>query len=230
MRFKGDFHIHTCLSPCADITMVPNEVAKKLVLYGVNWVSITDHNSCKNVRVFEKVLSKYGIKVVPGIESQSVEEVHVLSYFPSIGKAESFSDVLNTHLPNIKNDPELFGYQLLVDEEDHYIGIEEKVLSSSTDLNLFELWKLVKNFDGLFIYAHIERAFGVVKQLGFIPAVPQFDAIESKADIEIDKVIFNSSDAHSLDQLTGPKVEIEALERDFNGFSTAIERKEVWKI
>ena len=23
MMFESDFHIHTCLSPCADITMVP---------------------------------------------------------------------------------------------------------------------------------------------------------------------------------------------------------------
>ncbi len=230
MKFKGDFHIHTCLSPCADLTMVPNELAKKLVSCEIDWVAITDHNSCGNVRVFEKVLSKYGINALAGIEIQTLEEVHVLSYFPSVDIAESFSEIVSTHLPDKKNDPELFGYQLFVDENDHFTGMEDKILSMSIDLNITDLWKVVKSFNGLFIYAHVDRSFGIIKQLGFIPDYPPFDAVESIGDVESDKTIFKSSDAHSLDQIKAPKVEIETLKRDFEHLKLAIERKEVRRV
>ncbi len=231
MRFKGDFHVHTCLSPCADVTMVPNEMAKRFVRCGVDWVGITDHNSCGNVRVFENVFSRYGIKILPGIEIQSVEEVHVLGYFSSVEVAEEFSKVIHLHLPETKNDPEVFGYQLLVDEEDHFIGMEEKMLSGSVNLNLKEIFELIKKFRGLFVYAHVDRAFGVLNQLGFIPKVPAYDAIEYFGKAEnLECTIFKSSDAHYLHQINSPKVEIEASKRDFKEFRMAIERRQVFPI
>lgn len=231
MRFKGDFHVHTCLSPCADVTMVPNEMAKRFSSCGVDWVGITDHNSCGNVKVFEKVFSKYGIKILAGIEIQSTEEVHVLGYFPSIESAEKFSELIRSHLPNIQNDPERFGYQLLVDEEDHFVGMEEKILSVSVDLDLNEVFELVRKFNGLFVYAHVNRAFGVLNQLGFIPETPPFDAIESIGDMNYgNRAVFKSSDAHFLDQINSPKTEIETDKRDFDGFKMAIEKRQVFPI
>jgi len=231
MKFKGDFHVHTCLSPCADVTMVPNEMARRFSECGVDWVGITDHNSCGNVRVFENVFSRYGIKVLPGIEIQSVEEVHVLAYFPSVAIAEEFSKIIKSHLPNVKNDPEVLGYQLLVDETDHFIGMEEKILSVSVNLNLNEIFELVRKFHGLFIYAHVDRAFGVLKQLGFIPKEPAFDAIECIGKTEnFECTIFKSSDAHHLDQINSPKVEIDAQKRDFDGFKIAVEKGQVFPI
>lgn len=230
MRFKGDFHVHTCLSPCADITMVPNEMAKKFAYYGIDWVGITDHNTCGNVRVSEKVFSKYGIKVLAGIEVQSIEEVHVLAYFRSVDIAEQFSDIIANHLPKTRNDPEHFGYQLFVDEEDHFIGMEDKFLSASTDLNLDELFKFVKQFDGIFVYAHVDRTFGVLKQLGFIPEYPSYDAVEAIGRMENIKPILKSSDAHFLDQIGSAKVEIEAKKRGFEEFRMALKRGQVFII
>ncbi len=221
----GDFHVHTCLSPCADITMVPNEMAKRFSNHGIEWVGITDHNTCGNVKVFERVFSKYGIKVLPGIEIQSAEEVHVLGYFESVERAEDFSRIIYSHLPDIKNDPERFGYQLFVDEEDHFKGMEERILASSTDLNLDELFEIIKAFNGIFVYAHVDRAFGVLKQLGFIPDNPPYDALEAIGKIKSDKTVLKSSDAHSLDQIGTSMVKVMADKKTFEEFKLALERR-----
>ncbi|BBJ27953.1 PHP domain-containing protein [Athalassotoga saccharophila] len=224
----GDFHVHTCLSPCADITMVPNEMAKRFFHHGIEWVGIKDHNTCGNLKVFEKVFSKYGIKILPGIEIQSIEEVHVLGYFESVEVSQEFSKIIYSHLPDIKNDPEHFGYQLFVNEEDHFTGMEDRILASSTDLHLDELFKLIKAFNGLFVYAHVERTFGVLKQLGFIPDNPPYDALEAVGKIKSDKTVLKSSDAHSLDQIGTSTVKVGVDHRTFEEFKLALERRLVF--
>lgn len=230
MIFKGDFHIHTCLSPCADITMVPRAVASAFERVGTEWVAITDHNSCRNIEVFEKVLGMRGIKVIPGIEVQTVEEVHVLVYLKSVKIAMDFSDEIREHLLDVENDPERFGYQLLVDENDNFIGMESAMLSASTNLTIDDLWRVVKRYDGLFVYAHVDRMFGVVKQLGFIPDYPPFDAIEAIGTVNVNCSILRSSDAHSLSQIEKPKMRIKADCRTFDEFKKALTRKDTWEI
>ncbi len=229
MIFKGDFHIHSCLSPCAEITMVPGAVASALEKIGTEWVAITDHNSCGNVEVFEKVLGARGIKVIPGMEVQTVEEVHVLVYLKSIKVAVDFSNEIKGHLPKIENDPERFGYQLFVDENDNFVGMESAVLSTSTDLTIDNLWRMVKRYDGLFVYAHVDRMFGVVKQLGFIPNYPPFDAIEAVGTVNVNCTVLRSSDAHSLSQIKKPQMKVKADSRTFDEFRKALMRKDMWK-
>lgn len=230
MIFTGDFHVHTCLSPCADLTMVPNMLATRFEKAEVEWIAITDHNSCGNVRVFDKVMRGRGIKVLPGIEVQTIEEVHVLVYLKSVEVAEKFSDEIKAHLPGVENDPERFGYQLFVDENDNFVGMENAMLSASTNLTLEKLWFMVKRYEGLFVYAHVDRKFGVMKQLGFIPTFPHFDAIESVGNVYTDCAILKSSDAHFPSQIEKPKVKIKANSRTFEEFKNALVRKEVWII
>ncbi len=229
MIFKGDFHIHTCLSPCADITMVPGTVASALEKVGTEWVAITDHNSCGNVKVFEKVLNLRGIKVMPGIEVQTIEEVHVLVYLKSAKVAMDFSNEIREHLPDIENDPERFGYQLFVNKNDEFIGMENVMLSASTDLTINDLWHMVKRYNGLFVYAHVDRMFGVVKQLGFIPDNPPFDAVEAIGNVNVNSTILRSSDAHSLSQIEKAKMRVKADSRTFDEFRKALMRKDMWK-
>ena len=230
MTFNGDFHVHTCLSPCADLAMVPNVLAARFEKAGVEWIAVTDHNSCRNVRVFDKVMKAHGIKILAGIEVQTVEEVHVLIYLKSVEVAERFSDEIKEHLPNVENDPERFGYQLLVDENDNFIGMENAMLSASTNLTLDELWLMAKRYDGLFVYAHVDRRFGVMKQLGFIPNSPSFDAVEASGTVHIDCTVLKSSDAHFLSQVERPRVKIKVNSRTFEEFRDALIKREVWDI
>ncbi len=230
MIFNADFHVHSCLSPCADLTMTPNEIGARLKKAKVNWVSITDHNSCGNLPVFEKVLKKYDVALLAGIEVQTREEVHVLVYFKNVEMAQSFSKEVEKHLPHFRNDPERFGYQLFVNETDKFIGMEDKILSASINLSIKELWSLSRKYDVLFVYAHADRKFGVIKQLGFIPQNPPFDAIEivGKEIKGVKKPILKSSDAHFLDQIRKPFIKVKANNPTFDELKKALKRKEVW--
>ena len=55
-RYYYDFHIHSCLSPCADNDMTPNNIAGVCALAGLQIAALTDHNSTKNSPPFTKRL------------------------------------------------------------------------------------------------------------------------------------------------------------------------------
>jgi len=211
--FNCDLHIHSCLSPCADITMTPKFISEKLVKLGIDLISITDHNSAGNVRVFSEVFSKKGIKVIPGIEVHTREDVHVLGYFPSIESSEKYSRWLYERIPDVEVEPEKFGYQLFIDKEDNFIATEDKWLGQSTDLTIDDAVDSIHGFGGFFVYSHVNRKMGVIYQLGFIN---EFDSdnkiiaeVNFKRDLQIlsayrNLKIIRSSDAHSLDTLFLP--------------------------
>ena len=48
-EFRADLHIHTCLSPCADIQMTPSAIVKTATERRLDIIAVTDHNSAENV-------------------------------------------------------------------------------------------------------------------------------------------------------------------------------------
>lgn len=52
------------------------------------------------------------------MELCTAEEVHVLCLFPTLEDALAFDRYVYQHLLPVENKPELFGRQLLMDEED----------------------------------------------------------------------------------------------------------------
>ena len=44
MRLHYDFHIHSCLSPCGDSDMTPNNIVNMALLAGLDAIALTDHN------------------------------------------------------------------------------------------------------------------------------------------------------------------------------------------
>lgn len=228
-RYSCDFHIHSCLSPCAEITMTPATVAELLKERGVDWISITDHNTAGNVRAFSEVLGRSGIKVIPGIEVHTVEDVHVLGFFPDIDTAESYSQWLYSKIPEIHVDPDIFGYQLYIDENDEFIGMEEKWLGQPTSLKIRDVAASIRDSNGIFTFAHIERRMGIIYQLGFIPvlSMPTIIEVAFKNTVShipeiADLAMIHSSDAHSPEML-GPRMEIFAQTRNLSEFKNTIE-------
>ncbi len=221
--YSADLHIHSCLSPCADILMLPNLIAEKLKYAGIEIASITDHNSLLNIKAFSKVFKKYQIFLIPGIEVQTTEEVHVLGYFENIEIAMKFQKEFEKYLPKIKNKEELLGYQLLTNEKDEYIEKYETALSFSSSINLENLSKLIKKFNGICVAAHIDKTFGVINQLGMIPK-NIFDAVEvfkSKNKIS-NYTNISSSDAHYLNDIKTAKMKICIERKNFEEFKKAI--------
>lgn len=208
---KYDFHIHTALSPCADDDMTPNNIVNMAVLCGLDIIAVTDHNSCLNARAVINAAAGKNIIVLPGIEVQTQEEIHVLCLFTNIDNAEKFGAYVDAHLPNVKNKPEIFGKQMLFDMHDNCIGQHQKLLSNSTDISIDEIFDIVKSYGGAAIPAHVTRpSNSVISVLGSIPKNLPVSAVEISAKTYskiIDDIRFReyniivNSDSHSLEML-----------------------------
>ena len=165
-----DFHIHSALSPCGDNDMTPNNIVGMAKVTGLDAIAVTDHNTVSNVRAAMKVGEELQIKVLPGMEVETEEEVHILTLYPSIEAAEYAAAEVYKKLPDIKNKPEIFGEQQIIDEEDNVVGYEEKLLLSAAALSLDSLFDLVETAGGLFVPAHVDRhSYSILTNLGFMP-------------------------------------------------------------
>lgn len=211
-EFRGDLHIHTCLSPCGDLSMLPIEIVKRAKEKGLDIIGICDHNSAENVVAVRKAGEREEVSVIGGIEITSEEEVHILALFDSTDALSIIQDIIYNHLPG-ENDEETFGYQVVVDENDEVKGINRKLLIGATTLLIDRIVDIIHRFKGIAIAAHIDRdSFSIISQLGFIPEGLAFDALEVSPyniaeDIRRrfpsvnDFPIITSSDAHYLEDI-----------------------------
>ena len=213
MNYFCDLHIHSCLSPCGDNDMTPNNIVNMAVLCGYNLIAITDHNSIGNVAAAMKVAENGNlpITIVPGMELETSEEVHLVCLFPSLEKAQSFSDWLDGYRMPVKNRPEIFGEQLFLDENDEPTGIEERLLVTATACSVYDAVPKVRELGGAIYPAHVDRSsYSVISNLGFVPEDLGFTTVELSKNADKNAVltkypylseyrIVSGSDAHYLD-------------------------------
>lgn len=174
-----DLHIHSCLSPCADDDMTPNNIAGMAAIKGLNLLALTDHNSCKNCPAFFEACRRQGIVPVAGMELSTSEDIHLICLFPELEQAMAFDAEIEKHLFPMKNRAEIFGNQWILDENDALIGEQETLLISATDLWVGEAVRLAKDFGAHVHPAHIDReSNGIVAILGDIPDEYGFTCFE----------------------------------------------------
>ena len=212
--FAVDLHIHSCLSPCGDIDMTPNNIVNMSLLKGLDAIGIADHNSAKNLPGIEKLAKEAGLTLVPGIEVNTKEEIHVLAYFQKVEDALFVGDKLYEKLPDIKNNEKLFGEQLVLNEFDEETGRIEKLLINAVDISIEELRYMVKRLNGVIVPAHIDRrSFSIISNIGFIPDELNIKTVEHSSSYVkgqnplVDMIssgyrIIRSSDAHYLHQIS----------------------------
>lgn len=227
-RYYYDFHIHSCLSPCGDDDMTPANIAGAATLAGLNIVALTDHNTSRNCPAFLKAAKAYGIIGVAGMELTTAEDIHVVCLFEKLDEALSFSDEIEKHIVKIKNRPEIFGKQQIMDEEDNILEEIDYVLSNATDISVENVPELVKRFGGVCFPAHIDRtANGIVSILGVFPEESDFDvyelhSIRGRAEYEDrfphlkDKICLTGSDAHYLWDLRDAEDSIEIADEPYS--------------
>lgn len=178
-EFKADLHVHTVLSPCAEIEMLPPLIISEAKRRGIDLIAVTDHNASANISAVQKAALDEEIVVLPGMELQTKEDVHVLCLFDTMDQIQEFQKVVDQNLPRIKNRPDFFGEQLVVDEFGDFIRKEERLLITSVALSINEAYKLVTDIGGILIPAHINRkAYGLLEILGFVPDDIPFPALE----------------------------------------------------
>ena len=209
-KYFYDLHVHSCLSPCADDDMTPNNIAGMSALKGLNIVALTDHNTCKNCPAFFDACKRQGLIPIAGMELSTEEDIHIVCLFLTLEDAMSFDKEIEKHLMNVKNRPEIFGNQYIMDGNDEVVGEVDKLLISSTDLWIGDAVELARRYGAHVRPAHIDReSNGIIAILGSIPPEYGFGCIEfnSVENIEgylkrfselSDKKILVCSDAHRL--------------------------------
>lgn len=178
-EYHADLHLHTCLSPCASLDLSPRKIIERALEERLDLIAITDHNTAKNVPAVMRRGETWGVKIIPGMEVQSREEIHILTLFPDWPSLNAWGLLVRDHLPAIPNNPDFFGDQPVVDEEGNILEFEERLLINSIDYSLNEIRSQVLQRGGLFIPAHFDKAsLSLISQLGFVPFDLEPDALE----------------------------------------------------
>lgn len=222
-----DLHVHSCLSPCGDAEMTPNNIAGLAMLNGVKVVALTDHNTSKNCPAFFEACRRYGVIPIAGMELTTAEDIHMVCLFPTLEDAMDFDTFIESHRMKIANRPEIFGEQLILNGDDEVVGREEGLLIAATDLDITTAARIVRERGGAAYPAHIDKqANSMIETLGDFPSEPGFAAAElrdisklhamrKKYPILEGLIAVADSDAHFLEGMSmNPSVFPFAFETD----------------
>lgn len=215
----ADFHIHTLLSPCAEIEMTPHHIIMRAAQYGVDAVAITDHNASANAAAAVEAAKSYGVKVFPGMEVECREEAHIVVLFDTLEQLAAWQKIVDANMSGLKNNAERFGAQFIVDDDDNFIAEEERMLLGPLKLPAAEVIQKVNAMGGMAIAAHVDRpSYSLLMQLGFLPSDMGLAAAEisyagirelkeQKLKLALGGLNYvTDSDAHMMDSfINGPK-------------------------
>ncbi len=207
--------MHTLLSPCAGVEMIPPLIVQEAVAFGLHLIAITDHNATANIAAVQKAAEGTDLRVLPGVELQTREEVHSLCLFDTLEQTTAFQAYIDQHLPNTANNPDFFGEQFVVDETGDFLRREDRLLLASTDVSIEEAFREVTRLGGLMIPAHVNRsAYGLLTMLGFVPPELPLEALEISRHLKPEQAVIKfralkgypliqNGDVHFLDGFLG---------------------------
>jgi len=217
-RFVADLHVHTLLSPCAEIEMTPSNIVWHAVQHEVDIVAITDHNACDNVAAALEAAKATTVTILPGMEVESKEEAHLIVLFEKMQQLKTWEQFVQQHMSGRLNDAERFGAQFIVDADDNFVAEKKEMLLASLTVGIAEITAQVKKIGGICIASHVDRAtYSIISQLGFIPPDIKLDAVEVSKNMSVEQAsqriptigrfpIITASDAHIMDDfIHGPK-------------------------
>ena len=208
-RVAVDLHIHSCVSPCAEDDVTPRNIVGMALVKGLELIALTDHNSTDNLPAIVSEAGRRGLAVLPGMELESLEGVHVLAYFRALDAAMAFGSVIRGLLPNTPNMPAFFGNQLIVNARDQLVGKVDNLLVQPLNAPLDQLTDMVITAGGLAVPAHVNRpGSGLLAIKGVIPPGAPYSALEVWRSAPVDKkavagyLNLYSSDAHRLGDIS----------------------------
>jgi predicted metal-dependent phosphoesterase TrpH len=192
--------------------MSPKKIVRQSLAVGLDLIAICDHNTAENTGAVMIEGRKRGLGVLPGIEICSREEVHIIALFDQLEKTMAMQDIIYDHLPG-KNNPEVFGHQVIANERDEVLGENPRLLIGATKLPLHKIVEKTHKLGGLSLSSHVDRtAYGIIGQLGFIPPDLKIDGVEVSHRVALQKArdtipaigdlpCVASSDAHFLEDI-----------------------------
>lgn len=203
--------------------MIPPLIVQEALEQHIDIIAITDHNASANVEAVQKAADGTGLTVLPGMEIQSREDVHLLCLFASLADLEAWQHQVDLALPDELNPAEHLGEQFVVDEQGEYIRTEPRLLLTATKFSIEEIIELVIKLNGIVIPAHVDRpSFGLFSTLGFLADWWRFPALEISRHITREGLyqkfpsskrlpVIQSGDVHRLSEFLGSTIfELEA--------------------
>ncbi|HOQ07542.1 MAG TPA: PHP domain-containing protein [Clostridiales bacterium] len=170
MKFAVDLHIHSALSPCADKDMTPNNIVNMAVLKGLDAIAVTDHNSAANLQAISICAQRNGLVFIPGMEVETTEEIHIVCLMPDLESMSRFSAAVRQAMPRIENRPDIFGRQLIMDENDNVVCEEPMMLLTACRMTADDVTALARELNGVAVPAHVDRpSYSIISNLGFVP-------------------------------------------------------------
>lgn len=225
MKVYCDLHIHSCLSPCGDDDMTPVNIVGFASCAGLDIIAIADHNAIGNVEVALRAGEQFGVIVVPAVELQTIEDIHILCLFRNIDSLKSFYN--SVEFTTLLNRPDIYGNQYIMDDEDNVVAEHKQLLICASGIGIDEVKARVSEYNGLAIPAHIDRdCNGIISILGNLP--DEFGLVEVSGDSNLmsnlpDGVsVISNSDSHTLLSIKRAKC-IELNEKSIDGLFTYLE-------
>ena len=217
-RFWVDLHVHTVLSPCAELDMGAPEIVARCREEDISVMAVTDHNHAGNAPALRRVFGDSSEPNVPvvlsGMEVQSMEDIHAVLVFSDHDKATAFQEWLWLKMPSIPNNEDIFGYQLLIDHENNVADQVPTLLIQGAQYSIDEIAERGMGAGALVIPAHLDRpAFSYEAVLGQLPENFPCSAIELSPAVSHsellgwrerypNRTIVRSSDAHKISALS----------------------------
>jgi PHP family Zn ribbon phosphoesterase len=229
-------HIHSCLSPCAELEMSPKNIVKQAIKAGLNAIVVADHNSALNTEVVAYECEQAGISCLYGIEANTLEEAHILCIFDKFSDALALSNLLYEALFPVPFDKDTYGYQVVLDKDENVVDMPEKLLSAPTTMSINDLEKEVLSRNGLFIPSHIDKPYcSVISQLGFLPPTDLYTAVEVSKFCSHEHAkelsgkfhYITNSDAHNMDDVGLAYTEFDMPDFNVASIKKAIEEDKI---
>ncbi len=202
MKYYYDLHLHSCLSPCGDMDMTPNNITGMAKLLGLDIIALTDHNTSLNCEATIAAGKENGVVVVPGMELTTSEDIHAACLFPTLERALEWSEYVDNHRIKIKNRPDIYGRQVIMN------ALDEEI----------------RSFGGICYPAHVDRdSLSILSVLGEIDESCGFITAELADKSKLDTLrrlhpildtlnIVTNSDAHYLENMRDAENQIELEE------------------
>ena len=193
--------------------MTPNNLVNMAKLLGLDVIALTDHNTSLNCEAAIKVGEAVGVLVIPGMELTTAEDIHAVCLFPTLEQALGFSEYVDEHRIKVKNKAEIYGRQVIMNEDDEEIGEIEHLLLPASFITITEAYQKAKEFGGICYPAHIDRdSLSILSVLGEIDPYCGFktaeladlgklDTLKQQHPILNELNIVNCSDAHYLENM-----------------------------
>jgi len=218
-RYLADLHIHTALSPCGDEAMTPDRICVAARAKELDLLAVTDHNTAENAPAMLAAAQRHGVTVLPGMEVQTKEEVHLVCLFPGLPEIFDWQELIYQSLPAANNRPDFFGRQIVFDLDGRVSGENDRLLLTSTALTIEEAVAGTVSRGGICYPAHVDRpSFSIISNLGFIPPELNFPAVELSPLLEAAEALqrfpdlkrypfVGSSDAHCPEAINWARTE-----------------------